>query len=81
MRNLWNALNIPFLKRRSLVRSFKRHLEKAAHINTELMIHFLSLFRTTELLSDGGNGSQYVQSMLVAFKGVVSWQFNLITAG
>lgn len=81
MRNFWNPSNIPFLKRKTLVRIFKSCLEKAAHVNTELMIHFLSLFRTTKLLSDEVNGSQYVQSMPLAFKAVVSWQVNLITAG
>lgn len=45
------------------------------------MIQFLSLFRTTKLLSDEVNGSQYVQSMLLAFKAVVSWQADLIPAG
>lgn len=79
--NFWNPPNIPFLKRKSLVRSFKSCLEKAAHVNTELMIQFLSLFRTTKLSSDEVSGSQYVQSMLLAFKAVVSWQVNLIAAG
>lgn len=81
MKNFWNPPNIPFLTRKSLVSSFKSCLEKEARVNTELMIHFLSLFRSTKLLSDEVNGSQYVQSMPLAFKAVVSWQVNLITAG
>lgn len=81
MRNFWNSPKIPFLKKKSLVRSFKICLEETAHVNTELMIQFLSLFRTTKLSSDEVNGSQYVQSTPLSFKAVVSWQADLIPAG
>lgn len=80
MSNFWNSPKEPFLKR-SLVRNFKICLEETSHVNTEDMNHVLSLFRTTKLLSDEVTGSQYVQSMLVAFKTVVNWQADLIPAG
>lgn len=81
MNNFWNAPKIPFLKRKSLVRSFKICLEETAHVNTELMIQFLSLFRTTKLLLDEVSSSQYVQNTPVAFKAVATWQADLIPAG
>lgn len=81
MSNFWNSPKVSFLKRRSLVRSFKICLEETAHVNTQCINQFLTLFRTTKLLSDEVSGSQYVQSMLVAFKAVVSWQADLIPAG
>lgn len=39
-------------KKKGLVRSFIICLEETAHVNTELMIQFLTLFRATKLLSD-----------------------------
>jgi len=68
-------------QKKKLGKDLKSCLEKAARVSTELMIGFLSLFKTIKLTSDEVSGSQYVPSMPPALKAVVSWQVNLITAG